>query len=57
MPQEVIDGLIERGHPLEIVEARNNLMGHAGMLVLAPEQGGVMATSDPRSGGGGDGVA
>ena len=57
MPQEVIDGLIERGHPLEIVEARNNLMGHAGMLVLAPEQGGVMATSDPRSDGGVDGVA
>jgi gamma-glutamyltranspeptidase/glutathione hydrolase len=42
--------LSEKGHDIAIVEAKNELMGHAGAVVLSPD-GTLEAASDPRSDG------
>ncbi|CAM3529229.1 Putative gamma-glutamyltransferase YwrD [Vibrio aerogenes CECT 7868] len=44
------DALKQRGHDVIAVADRNELMGHAGAIVL-DAQGAVTATSDPRSDG------
>ncbi|PYF82311.1 gamma-glutamyltranspeptidase/glutathione hydrolase [Marinomonas alcarazii] len=44
------DELAARGHDLVIVDAQNELMGHAGAVVLHPE-GQTNAATDPRSDG------
>ncbi|MGQ8366735.1 gamma-glutamyltransferase family protein [Glaciecola sp. 1036] len=47
---EVGQALIEKGHDMVIVDACNELMGHAGAVIL-DTQGNVDAATDPRSDG------
>jgi gamma-glutamyltranspeptidase/glutathione hydrolase len=47
---DVIDSLISKGHELVTVEPCNELMGHAGAVLLRPDQT-VVAATDPRSDG------
>lgn len=51
---ELMQKLKEAGHRTETVPARNELMGHAGMLVqhhAGPEKGLIRGAADPRSDG------
>jgi len=48
--KSVISTLIERGHDVEVVGAFEEIMGHAGALVLNPN-GLIEAAADPRSDG------
>lgn len=50
-PDDVIDELLRLGHPVEVVGAFDERMGHAGALVLHP-QGWMEGGEDPRSDGG-----
>ena len=50
MPDAIVSNLINRGHDIAIVDACNELMGHAGAIVLNPSNQ-VIAASDPRSDG------
>ena len=47
----VIDAMRKAGHDVEMVGPYENMMGHAGMLVLHPS-GVIEAAGDPRSDGG-----
>lgn len=47
----VIDAMRKAGHDVEMVGSYENMMGHAGMLVLHPS-GVIEAAGDPRSDGG-----
>jgi gamma-glutamyltranspeptidase/glutathione hydrolase len=47
---DVIDSLISKGHELVTIEPCNELMGHAGAVLLRPDQT-VVAATDPRSDG------
>jgi gamma-glutamyltranspeptidase len=47
---ELIEGLRRRGHPVEVVDAFDERMGHAGALVLHPS-GLIEGGEDPRSDG------
>jgi gamma-glutamyltranspeptidase/glutathione hydrolase len=47
---EVASNLIERGHDIAVVDARNEMMGHAGAVVLF-DNGETLAATDPRSDG------
>lgn len=49
-PDEVIEGLIRRGHEVEVVGAFDEMMGHAGALVSSRE-GVIEGAFDPRSDG------
>ncbi len=48
--QQMGQALIERGHDVTFVDDNNELMGHAGAIVL-DAQGQACATNDPRSDG------
>ncbi len=48
--ESVIDGLREAGHEISIVEEFDDVMGHAGAIVLHPS-GVLEGASDPRSDG------
>ncbi len=49
-PQRTVDALKRRGHPVELVDDFDSVMGHAGALVLRPD--GVMeGGADPRADG------
>lgn len=50
LPPEVVAGLRGRGHEVDLVPACNSMMGHAGLLLRAPE-GWVTGASDPRCDG------
>jgi gamma-glutamyltranspeptidase len=50
-PQSVIDGLIARGHEVDVLLPFDETMGHAGALVRHPD-GMLEGASDPRSDGG-----
>jgi gamma-glutamyltranspeptidase len=50
LAQRIADGLAQRAHEVAIVEPRNELMGHAGAIVLSKD-GIAIAASDPRSDG------
>jgi gamma-glutamyltranspeptidase/glutathione hydrolase len=49
----VVQGLIQRGHPVKIVEDYTDIMGHAGAILIDPENNVKHGASDPR----GDGAA
>jgi len=49
-PASVLEGLAKLGHPVEVVEALDERMGHAGALVLHPD-GWIEGGEDPRSDG------
>lgn len=50
LAEYVGDDLVEKGHDIAVVDARNELMGHAGAIVL-DNAGCLEAASDPRSDG------
>ena len=50
IPQNVIQELASKGHQIATVPACNELMGHAGAVVLRPDNT-VAAATDPRSDG------
>ena len=50
IPQDVILELVSKGHEVMTVAACNELMGHAGAIVLRPDNS-VAAATDPRSDG------
>ncbi|MDP5133015.1 MAG: gamma-glutamyltransferase [Paraglaciecola sp.] len=49
LPAKIIEQLIDRGHDVAIVAPCNELMGHAGAIVLGPNL--LTAATDPRSDG------
>jgi gamma-glutamyltranspeptidase/glutathione hydrolase len=49
-PQDIIQELAAKGHEVDTVAACNELMGHAGAVVLRPDNS-VAAATDPRSDG------
>lgn len=49
LADELAGALAERGHDIAVVDARNELMGHAGAIVLDGNE--IDASSDPRSDG------
>jgi oxamate amidohydrolase len=51
--QKVIESLERRGHAIEIVEPYAHVMGHAGAILIEPENQVLYGASDPRS----DGIA
>jgi len=53
VPREVVESLQRRGHPIEIVEPYAHIMGHAGAILIEPENQVLYGASDPRS----DGIA
>jgi oxamate amidohydrolase len=53
VPHEVVQGLQRRGHPTQIVEPYAHIMGHAGAILIEPENQVLYGASDPRS----DGIA
>ena len=50
-PPATVEALEIAGHPVEVVEAFDDRMGHAGAVVTGPE--GTTGTHDPRADGGG----
>lgn len=50
LAEYVGDELVQRGHDMVIVDACNELMGHAGAVVLGSD-GNTIAATDPRSDG------
>jgi gamma-glutamyltranspeptidase len=50
IPQDIIHELVTKGHEVLTVAACNELMGHAGAVVLRPDNS-VAAATDPRSDG------
>lgn len=50
LAEYVGDDLVSRGHDMVVVDPCNELMGHAGAIVLMPE-GATTAATDPRSDG------
>ena len=53
VPQEVVESLEQQGHAIEIVEPYAHIMGHAGAILIEPENQVLYGASDPRS----DGIA
>ena len=53
VPQEVVESLRRRGHVVEIVESYAHAMGHAGAILIMPENQLLFGANDPRS----DGIA
>jgi gamma-glutamyltranspeptidase len=53
VPQEVKESLERRGHAIEIVEPYAHIMGHAGAILIEPENQVLYGATDPRS----DGIA
>ena len=53
VPPEVVAGLQQRGHPIEIVEPYADIMGHAGAILISSENRILYGASDSRS----DGIA
>jgi oxamate amidohydrolase len=49
--QKVIESLERRGHAIEIVEPYAHVMGHAGAILIEPENQVLYGASDPRSDG------
>jgi len=49
-PAEVLDRLLSVGHELEVIGPYDDIMGHAGAIVLHPD-GLIEGASDPRSDG------
>lgn len=49
--QNLVEGLTEAGHDVEVVEAYDDLMGHAGAVVHHPD-GLIEGATDPRADGG-----
>lgn len=50
LPEAVIQALTEAGHPVEVVEPFDGMMGHAGAIVRHPD-GLLEGATDPRSDG------
>lgn len=50
-PQAVVDELARRGHDVEVLQAYDETMGHAGAIVRHPD-GMLEGATDPRSDGG-----
>ncbi len=53
IPASVVDGLGQRGHPVRVVGAWDDLMGHAAAIRIDPQTGVRQGGADPR----GDGLA
>ena len=53
IPQEVLDDMKRRGHPVARVDDYTDVMGHAGAIMIDPETGLRYSATDPR----GDGLA
>ena len=53
IPKNVIEELAARGHPVEVVDAYTDTMGHAGAIKIDPKTGVMQGGTDPR----GDGLA
>jgi len=53
IPQQVLDELIKRGHPVKVVEDYTDVMGHAGAILINPDSNIKYGGADPR----GDGAA
>ena len=53
IPQEVLDDMKRRGHPVARVDDYTDAMGHAGAIMIDPETGLRYSATDPR----GDGLA
>jgi gamma-glutamyltranspeptidase/glutathione hydrolase len=51
VPTEVTDELARRGHPVRVVDAYTDVMGHAGAILIDPDTGVRHGGSDPRSDG------
>jgi gamma-glutamyltranspeptidase/glutathione hydrolase len=51
IPAAVTDELARRGHPVKVVDAYTDTMGHAGAILIDPETGVRHGASDPRSDG------
>lgn len=49
MPEDVIDGLIRRGHDVERLGAYDHTMGHAHAIRIDRERGSFAGGSDPRA--------
>ena len=49
-PADVLDRLLSVGHELEVIGPYDDIMGHAGAIVLHPD-GLIEGASDPRSDG------
>lgn len=53
IPEDVVKELEDRGHPVEVVAAYTDTMGHAGAIKIDPETKVMQGGTDPR----GDGLA
>ncbi|WP_371379227.1 gamma-glutamyltransferase [Sporomusa aerivorans] len=53
VPQKIIDELLKRGHPVKVVADYSDTMGHAGAILINPENNIKYGGADPR----GDGTA
>ena len=48
IPKNVIEELAARGHPVEVVDAYTDTMGHAGAIKIDPKTGVMQGGTDPR---------
>ena len=53
IPAAVSETLQKRGHPVKMVDAYTDTMGHAGAILINPDTGVRQGATDPR----GDGLA
>ncbi len=51
IPASVVDGLRHRGHPVRVVGAWDDVMGHAQAILIHPETGVRHGAADPRGDG------
>lgn len=51
IPSSVVQELIKRGHPVNVVEDYTDTMGHAGAILIHQETGLLQGAADPRSDG------
>jgi oxamate amidohydrolase len=55
--ESLLKGLRQRGHDVVVLnEGYSDALGHAGMLILHPQNGRIEAVHDPRSDGGSAGI-
>jgi oxamate amidohydrolase len=51
LARPIVDGLVDRGHDVRIVEAWDDRMGHAQAIWIDPRTGCRHGGADPRGGG------
>lgn len=51
IPAAVVEELSRRGHPVRAVDDYTDVMGHAGAILIHPENGVLQGATDPRSDG------